>query len=61
MATIQPRTTKSCINTYRILSDYRRIADRTFLPRLREMSLDMITRQDVIGFIAWCVKQPNQR
>jgi|SRR5690625_729525 len=43
------------------LDDYQKVAARSFLPRLGELPLDMITRQDVIDFIAWYKQQPNQR
>lgn len=42
------------------VDDYRKIAERSFLPGLGHKPLDMITRQDVIDFIAWYMKQPNQ-
>src|SRR5699024_5418908 len=43
------------------IADYWKIAGRSFLPRLGDKPIDMITRQDVTDFIAWYMKQPNQR
>lgn len=41
--------------------DYRRKADRYILPRLGEMPVDMITRQDVDAWLAWLEEQPSSR
>ena len=42
------------------IADYRKIAERSWLPRLGQMPLDKITREDVIEFVSWHMKQPNQ-
>lgn len=42
------------------IHDYERIAARSWLPRLGHMPLDMITRQDVVDYVSWHMKQPNK-
>lgn len=41
--------------------DYRREAERTWLPRLGELPVDTITQQDVRDWIAWQVEQETHR
>lgn len=41
--------------------EYRRMAERTWLPRLGAMPLDAITREDVIEWVAWQRRQETHR
>lgn len=42
------------------LDDYKKVAQRSWMPRLGNLPLDTITRQDIIDFVAWYKAQPNQ-
>ena len=35
------------------VADYKRMADRTWLPRLGNLPVDAITRDDVVDWVAW--------
>lgn len=41
--------------------EYRRMARRTFLPRLGELPVDVITRDDVAKWVNWLAEQPTRR
>ena len=43
------------------VADYKRMADRTWLPRLGNLPVDAITRDDVVGWVAWQRKQETHR
>lgn len=43
------------------VAEYRRLAARTWLPRLGALPLDAVTRDAVIGWVAWQRKQPTVR
>lgn len=42
-------------------AEYRRTAARSFLPKLGELPVDVITRDDVSKWVIWYSEQPNQR
>lgn len=42
------------------IADYRRMAARTWLPRLGSLPLDAITRDDVTEWVAWQRRQPSR-
>ena len=43
------------------VADYKRMADRTWLPRLGNLPVDAITRDDVVDWVAWQRKQETHR
>lgn len=43
------------------IADYRRMAERTWLPRLGPLPLDAITRETVVEWVAWQRKQETHR
>src|SRR5690625_4580851 len=47
--------------TPRTVADYRRMAARTWLPRLGDYPLDAITRDHVTAWVAWQRKQETDR
>ncbi|WP_019148451.1 tyrosine-type recombinase/integrase [Timonella senegalensis] len=55
---LERRATKTTPGT---LAEYKRMAARTFLIRLGEIPMDQITGDDVIGWIAWQMKQTTER
>lgn len=43
------------------IDDYRRMAARTWLPRLGALPLDGVSREAIIEWVAWQRKQPSRR
>lgn len=43
------------------VSDYRRMADRTWLPRLGDLPVDAITRDDITDWVTWQRKQETRQ